>query len=101
MTIQITVLGPETEWPVGLIPSKEEKPVLKPLFKRFEDEIKIAESTTQDILIDEKVNIQLCGIIKNNALVLKSNGFHPKNHQKSGRKISQKNWSKELVERIG
>ena len=54
------MLGPETEWPVGLIPSKEEIPVLKPIFKRFEDEIKTAESTTQDILIDEKVNIQLC-----------------------------------------
>ena len=46
-------LGPETEWPVGLIPSKEEKPVLKPLFKRFEDEIKIAESTTQDIVLED------------------------------------------------
>ena len=49
-------LGPETEWPIGLIPSKEEKPVLKPLFKRFEDEIKIAESTTQDIVIEDKVH---------------------------------------------
>ena len=47
------MLGPETEWPVGLIPSKEEKDVLKPIFKRFEDEIKIAESTTQDIVLED------------------------------------------------
>ena len=65
------MLGPETEWPVGLIPSKEEIPVLKPIFKRFEDEIKLAESTTQDILIDEKVNIQLRSIIKRHCYQVK------------------------------
>ena len=80
------MLGPETEWPVGLIPSKEEKPVLKPLFKRFEDEIKIAESTTQDILIDEKVNIQLCGIIEKQCISFESGRFSPKK--------SSKKWSK-------
>ena len=62
------MLGPETEWPVGLIPSKEEKDVLKPIFKRFEDEIKIAESTTQDIVLEDgkvldnfqDLNFRLC-----------------------------------------
>ena len=66
-------LGPETEWPIGLIPSKEEKPVLKPLFKRFEDEIKIAESTTQDIVIEDKV-LHIRSLVK--GVFSKTSGNH-------------------------
>ena len=44
-------LGPETEIPVGLVPSKETTEVLKSMFTRFEGQIVEAESKTHEVII--------------------------------------------------
>ena len=48
-------LGPETEIPVGLMPSKESKPFLTTMLARFENEVEEAENMLHEIKVEDKV----------------------------------------------
>ena len=59
LTKSLPFSGPETEIPVGLIPSKESTEVLTSSLQRLEDQIEESENTTHHVIAHGKVNSKI------------------------------------------